>query len=152
MSAEPGKVAAELAASPPGTYAGGARSPVVYVYLCPPCAGYAPITSPDYSGALSGACQGCGSGWRELHRFPAVIVSASGCQCRMQHDRVTGDMPDACELTGAVQRAWDQKFTPCANGGVDYQQARLAVETVLRLTVPTVLAISGALLGEDDPK
>ena len=29
---------------PPGTYAKGGRSPIVYVRLCPPCAGYAPAT------------------------------------------------------------------------------------------------------------
>jgi hypothetical protein len=77
---------------PPGTYAGGTRSPVVQVYLCPPCGGYAPITDLDYSGALSGWCQGCGSQSREVHRFPAVIDSAAGCSCTKWHERVTGDL------------------------------------------------------------
>jgi len=77
---------------PPGTYAGGARSPVAWVHLCPSCAGYAPMTSEDYSGFLSGACTGCGSVCRELHRFPAVIDSAAGCGCRGMHERVTGDL------------------------------------------------------------
>lgn len=79
---------------PPGTYAGGGRSPVVYVLLCAPCAGYAPITDPDYSGALSGRCQGCGANSRELHRFQALIMSAAngGCFCE-GHRQVCGDLP-----------------------------------------------------------
>jgi hypothetical protein len=85
---------------PPGTYAGGGRSPIVWVLLCAPCAGYAPISDPDYRGALSGRCQGCGSNSRELHRFRAWIDSASGCNCTGDHVRVTGDLgtggdPDA---------------------------------------------------------
>ena len=77
---------------PPGTYAGGKRSPIVWVYLCAPCAGYAPMTVKDYSGALSGQCQGCGSGSRELHRFSALINSARECECHTWHERVTGDL------------------------------------------------------------
>jgi hypothetical protein len=84
---------AEPAASvPPGTYADGARSPIAWVYLCPPCGGYAPMTTEDYSGFLSGGCQGCGSSCRELHRFPSLIDSAAGCGCRGEHKRVTGDL------------------------------------------------------------
>lgn len=78
---------------PPGTFADGARSPAAYVLLCPPCAGYAPMTDPDYRGFLSGCCQGCGAACRELHRFPALIDSAGGCQCQGQDARVTGDLP-----------------------------------------------------------
>ena len=80
---------------PPGTYAKGARSPIVYVLLCPSCAGYAPTTDPSYSGALSGRCQGCGADSRELHRFQALILSAAngGCMCDSGHPQVTGDLP-----------------------------------------------------------
>jgi hypothetical protein len=80
---------------PPGTYAKGGRSPVVYVFLCPPCAGYAPMTGEEDDGPLSGRCQGCGANTRELHRFQALIMSAAngGCQCTSQHPQVTGDLP-----------------------------------------------------------
>lgn len=80
---------------PPGTYAGQSRSPVAWVFLCPPCGGYAPLTEEDYSGALTGRCGGCGSPCRELHRFPSVIDSAAGCGCRGEHPRVTGDLAAA---------------------------------------------------------
>jgi len=82
-------------AGPPGTYAQGARSPVVYVLLCAPCAGYAPTTDEDYDGALSGRRQGCGGNSRELHRFQALILSAAngGCMCTTEHRQVTGDLP-----------------------------------------------------------
>ena len=80
---------------PPGTYAKGGRSPVAYVFLCAPCAGYAPITDEDYAGFLSGRCQGCGANSRELHRFQALIMSAAngGCMCTTGHRQVTGDLP-----------------------------------------------------------
>jgi hypothetical protein len=77
---------------PPGTYAHGARSPVVHVLLCPPCGGYAPITDQDYFGQLTGRCQGCGAMSREVHRFRAWIDSRSGCNCTGTHGRVTGDV------------------------------------------------------------
>lgn len=77
---------------PPGPYAGGGRSPVAWVWLCPVCGGYAPLTDPDYSGALSGSCQGCDCWSREVHKFPAVINSAEGCACPCCHERVTGDL------------------------------------------------------------
>ena len=81
---------------PPGTYAGGRRSPIVHILLCPPCAGYAPTTSEDYPGALSGRCQGCGAESREVHRFQALIMSAAngGCTCTSPHPQVTGDLPE----------------------------------------------------------
>jgi hypothetical protein len=82
---------------PPGAYANGARSPIVHVLLCPPCAGFAPMTSPGYFGFLSGACQGCGDVFRELHRFPARIDSASGCSCTRDHKRVVGDLTGSAE-------------------------------------------------------
>jgi hypothetical protein len=123
----------EPSAAPPGTYAGATRSPVVYVYLCPSCAGYPPITAEDYSGALSGGCNGCGNPARELHRFPAVIVSAAGCACRTSHQRATGDLPDVHELTMAVQQAWDAEFSRPSDRAVDYRQARAAVQTALGL-------------------
>lgn len=78
--------------APPGAYAGGKRSPAVWVLLCPECAGYAPVTPKGYSGFLSGICQGCGSAVREMHRFPAYVASAEGCSCRGWHERVTGDL------------------------------------------------------------
>lgn len=80
---------------PPGTYAGGARSPIVNVLLCAPCAGYAPITDPDYRGFMSGCCFGCGAWARELHKFQAMIMSAAngGCMCDSGHRQVTGDLP-----------------------------------------------------------
>lgn len=88
---------------PRGRYAKGARSPIVYVLLCPPCAGYAPITDEDYEGALSGRCQGCGTDTRERHRFQAVILSAAngGCMCDTGHPQVTGDLPTE-DVAGAV--------------------------------------------------
>src|SRR6184192_2647302 len=87
---------------PPGTYAKGGRSPVVYVRLCAPCAGYAPITDEDYEGYLCGRCQGCGAESRELHRFQALILSAAngGCMCS-GHPQVTGDLPTEASA-GAV--------------------------------------------------
>jgi hypothetical protein len=88
---------------PPGTYANGTRSPIVHVLLCASCAGYAPMTWPDYWGFLSGACQGCGAVSRELHRFPARINSASGCACTGQHERVTGDLTSETAGPGAGQ-------------------------------------------------
>jgi hypothetical protein len=89
---------------PPGTYANGGRSPVVYVLLCPPCAGYAPTTDEDYEGALSGRCQGCGANTRELHRFQAVILSAAngGCMCVTGHPQVTGDLPTEDEARAVL--------------------------------------------------
>lgn len=82
-----------MADLPQGQYAQGARSPIVWAFLCPTCAGYAPITAKDYNGALSGHCQGCGSWSREVHRFAAYIDSRSACGCRMGHERVVGDLP-----------------------------------------------------------
>jgi hypothetical protein len=95
--------------APRGTYAGGGRSPIVYVQLCPPCAGYAPITDPDYDGFLSGRCQGCGSGSRELHRFQALIMSAAngGCMCDRRHRQVTGDLP----TEQSVMQLWTEVKT-----------------------------------------
>ena len=89
---------------PPGTYAKGGRSPIIYAYLCPVCAGYAPSTNPGAPwGALSGRCQGCGASSRELHRFQALILSAAngGCMCLREHPQVTGDLPTE-EMAGAV--------------------------------------------------
>lgn len=89
---------------PPGTYAGGRRSPIVWVLLCPPCAGYAPTTDAGYDGPLSGRCRGCGCHCRELHRFRALIMSAAsgGCWCTTPHPQVTGDLPDAESVLAVV--------------------------------------------------
>lgn len=91
-SAEQAEADLKRGVVPSGTYAGGGRSPVAQVWLCAPCAGYAPLTDPDYSGALSGRCQGCGSESREIHRFPALIESADGCSCSGAHFRASGDL------------------------------------------------------------
>jgi hypothetical protein len=77
---------------PPGRYAQGGRSPIVWVLLCAGCAGFAPFTPEDYSGFLSGTCNGCGCRTREMHRFRAWIDSAAGCGCRGEHPRVRGDL------------------------------------------------------------
>lgn len=78
------------AAVPPGRYAQGARSPVVYVWLCAPCAGFAPLPGLKGDGAYH--CGGCGYYVAEVHRFPAVIDSARDCCCPPVHQRVTGDL------------------------------------------------------------
>jgi hypothetical protein len=79
---------------PPGTYAKGGRSPIVYVHLCPACAGYAP-TRPEDGPLYRLHCQGCGAYVQELHRFQALIMSAAngGCMCDTGHPQVTGDLP-----------------------------------------------------------
>lgn len=77
---------------PEGRYAGGARSPIVWVLLCAGCAGFAPFTSEDYDGYLSGHCGGCGRWSRELHRFPAYINSVEGCSCGRHGEPIVGDM------------------------------------------------------------
>lgn len=78
---------------PAGRYNQGARSPIVAVYLCAGCAGFAPITEERYEGALSGRCSGCGIWSRELHRFRAWIDTACGCRCNAgSHDQVYGDV------------------------------------------------------------
>ena len=78
---------------PPGTYAKGGRSPIVYAWLCPPCAGYAPTTS-EGDRYQPGQCDGCRASSRELHRFQALILSAAngGCFCE-GHRQVMGDLP-----------------------------------------------------------
>lgn len=88
-------------AVPPGTYARGARSPVVYALLCPSCAGYAPTVHEDYPPLPQ--CQGCGAYVREVHRFQALIMSAAngGCRCTIEHPQVAGDLPTGDSL-GAV--------------------------------------------------
>ena len=70
------------------------RSPVVRVWLCAPCAGYAPISTPAGS-YQAGHCDGCRSYSRELHKFQALIMSAAsgGCACDSHHFQVCGDLP-----------------------------------------------------------
>lgn len=43
----------ECCVVPPGTYAKGGRSPIVWTFLCAGCAGFAPFTAEDYRGALT---------------------------------------------------------------------------------------------------
>jgi hypothetical protein len=78
---------------PPGTYTQGGRSPIIYVLLCAPCAGYAPTVPRN--GPVRVHCQGCGAYVREVHRFQALIMSAAsgGCMCVTEHPQVTGDLP-----------------------------------------------------------
>lgn len=79
---------------PPGTYAKGGRSPIVHVWLCPPCGGYAPMTD-EGDRYQPGQCDGCGASSRELHRFQSLILSAAngGCMCDTHRGQVTGDLP-----------------------------------------------------------
>lgn len=97
---------------PPGTYAGGGRSPIAWVYLCPPCGGYATATDHlDHRGALFGQCGGCGSYCWELHRFRAFIDSASGCGCTYSHERRTGDLSAAAGACGELLDAICEALT-----------------------------------------
>ena len=118
---------------PPGTYAGGGRSPVVYVLLCPPCGGYPPITDPDYDGFLSGRCQGCGGNSRELHRFQALIMSAAngGCQCTSAHRQVTGDLPTE-ESAGALMLEVRTRPAPKSSAVDDLTEQRRRFRAGLR--------------------
>jgi len=77
---------------PPGSYAQGGRSPIVWVFLCAGCAGFAPFSDVDYRGFLSGFCAGCGAYSRELHRFRAWLDTAPGCQCTGSHRQAVGDV------------------------------------------------------------
>jgi hypothetical protein len=77
---------------PKGRYAQEQRSPIVWVLLCAGCAGFAPFTTEDYRGYLTGHCGGCGMNSRELHRFCAYIDSASGCSCERHGDPMVGDL------------------------------------------------------------
>lgn len=79
---------------PPGRYNKGGRSPIVYVWLCALCAGYAPTTEPGDT-YQPGQCDGCRASSRELHRFQALILSAAngGCFCDSHRPQVCGDLP-----------------------------------------------------------
>lgn len=99
--------------TPPGPYAHGARSPIVWVRLCASCAGYAPYTPEAYNGALSGGCAGCGAWSRETHRFPAHIDSSTGCSCGTHGDPLVGDLqlgsdPDGYDAEVAPVRDYDE--------------------------------------------
>ena len=94
---------------PPGNYAGGGRSPIVWVMLCPACAGYAPTVPEDSPLYPVGAhCQGCGAYVREVHQFQALILSAAngGCFCE-GHRQVTGDLP----TEESVMQLWTEVKT-----------------------------------------
>lgn len=95
----------EFGVVPPGRYAQGARSPIVAVYLCAGCAGFAPFTWDDYQGFLSGRCAGCGIQSRELHKFRAWIDTACGCRCDHGHDQIYGDMWAIDNVTSEQERA-----------------------------------------------
>jgi hypothetical protein len=80
----PGKV-------PPGPYAKGERSPIVWVLLCAGCAGFAPLAQWPHQADLK-SCQGCGTWTRELHHFRALIDSAAGCHCGTHGEPLVGDV------------------------------------------------------------
>jgi hypothetical protein len=88
---------------PPGRYAAGARAPIVWVFLCDICAGFAPLTDEGYEGALTGRCQGCGHEARELHRFRAWIDTAPGCNCSGGHAQMHGDVLAKANVTDEPQ-------------------------------------------------
>jgi hypothetical protein len=100
--------------TPPGTYAKGGRSPIVYVFLCAPCAGYAPAL-PEDSPATE-HCEGCGSYTREVHRFQALIMSAAngGCMCTLEHPQVTGDLPTEASALAVWTEVKTRPSKPCA--------------------------------------
>ena len=79
---------------PPGRYAHGGRSPIVWVLLCAYCAGFEVQTDEGYEGFLSGRCQGCDIWSRELHKFKAWIDTADGCgsSCEGRHPQAVGDI------------------------------------------------------------
>jgi hypothetical protein len=83
---------------PAGRYAQCGRSPIVWVFLCAACAGFAPFTAEDYWGALSGQCHGCGLHTRELHRFRAWLDTAPGCRCTNSHRQAVGDVRAAANV------------------------------------------------------
>lgn len=89
---------------PTGRYAGETRAPIVWVLLCAGCAGFAPQTTADYEGFLSGRCQGCATYSRELHRFRAWIDTAPGCNCTGGHPQMRGDVYAADNVTREPQR------------------------------------------------
>lgn len=81
--------------APPGRYAGGGRSPIVYTWLCARCGGYPPMARDNDPATVR--CHGCGTDVPELHKFQALILSAAngGCMCEGGfHRQVTGDLPD----------------------------------------------------------
>jgi hypothetical protein len=88
---------------PPGRYAQEQRAPIVWVLLCAGCAGFAPFTTEDYNGFLSGRCHGCGISSRELHRFRAWIDTAPGCNCNGGHEQMKGDVWAADNVTREPQ-------------------------------------------------
>lgn len=78
---------------PEGRYARGGRSPIVWVWLCARCAGFAPTLDPRWSETNCYApCDGCGCRGVELHRFRAYIASTEGCSCERRGCPVTGDL------------------------------------------------------------
>ncbi len=94
-------------AIPVGRYAQGERSPIVWVLLCAGCGGFAPQTSLDYVGFLSGQCGGCGAQTRELHRFRAWIDSAAGCQCTGAHPKAVGDLRNGRSFDEPLDPTWE---------------------------------------------
>lgn len=95
----------EMGVVPPGRYAQGSRSPIVAVFLCAGCAGFAPFTDTSYEGYLSGRCNGCGIWSRELHRFRAWVDTACGCRCHGGHAQVYGDLWAIDNVSGDQERA-----------------------------------------------
>lgn len=104
-------------APPPGRYAGGGRSPIVYTWLCPACGGYSPVGGE--SETEMGCCQGCGTD-NELHKFQSLILSAAngGCMCEPgYHPQVTGDLPDEGAVAAVLLEVQTRPAPRRADGG-----------------------------------
>lgn len=104
---------------PEGRYNQGGRSPIVWVWLCARCAGFAPTRDPEpiaragerdrgTSAVRRSQCQGCKNIGLELHRFRAFIDSASGCDAGTlcaHRVPVVGDLSPVKVTEEMVERA-----------------------------------------------
>jgi hypothetical protein len=80
-------------------------------------------------------------------RARKVLEAAAPVLAAAERKRLAAD-PPVHDLALAVQRAWDEEFTPVDNG-VDYRQARIAVETVLAQAAPVIAAAERQKLYEE---
>lgn len=122
----------EMGVVPPGRYAQGTRSPIVAVFLCPVCAGFAPFTDKSYGGYLSGRCNGCGIQTRELHRFRAWIDTACGCRCTQGHAQVYGDQWAIDNVSSEQERAGVGENAPAIAGNDTLSAAEYRYRNALR--------------------